>query len=690
MVPLCVLFVLFLVEPIHADDMCGSQKQWQTGVAFIGPSYSNHTVGSVDVCCAKCDDDAMCLAWDFKQPSTNCFLYHVLPKSVEHHPLQRVTCGTRYTPAPTPAPSMFPPAPAKAMNVLMIAIDDMRPEMEPYGSTHMHTPNIQKLADKSMLFSRAYVQVAVCMPSRNALLFSRRADTTKAWHIRATEWPRDCGASCGGDVCGDKCGIREPGPNGKLGVTLPGWFYQHGFFTIGAGKIFHEGSNTQQQDYRYSWTPSTTNPASGLFEPSGGPKPMYNGKVANPSFYAFDVDDEEMTETMLAEYGVQTIQNLSKVVLDEAPPFFLAVGFHKPHVPWYAPKKYWDFYPNDTITVAPNPYKPEHGLNIAEQDVVRTWSTPKNNEQPLSCEYTDLCGEIYPDAPFANGRPGITKEYPYDNSSFPIWKAKQMRQAYWASLSYTDANIGRVLDALDASPFTKNTVIALWGDHGYALGDNALWAKQANFEHATHIPFMISVPGFAPGRSDALVEAIDLFPTLIAAATWMTPSGPTEVPPCPDTKTSRNTALCTEGRSLMPLIQNASASWGYASFSQFSRDTSCCDCPVGSNTSCCSCAVNHPSTDEIMGYTIRVNTYRYTGWFEFDSISATANFSNVLGTELYVHNESPIPVDFSVEHENVVADFNMQKVVSDLHMALVTCAPRPDLCPPSLLKGYVN
>ena len=97
------------------------------------------------------------------------------------------------------------------------------------------------------------------------------------------------------------------------------------------------------------------------------------------------------------------------------------------------------------------------------QDVVRAWATPRSRSDPLSCTYTDLCGEIYPGAPFAHGRPGITDEFPFDNSTFSEWKAKEMRQAYWASLSYTDANIGRVLDALDGSPFAKNTVIALWG-----------------------------------------------------------------------------------------------------------------------------------------------------------------------------------------------------------------------------------
>jgi iduronate 2-sulfatase len=111
------------------------------------------------------------------------------------------------------------------------------------------------------------------------------------------------------------------------------WFLQNGWYTQGGGKIFHEGANTQNQDYMHSWTPSTTNAATGVFEATGGPKPMYNGTVATPSWYAFPVEDEEMTETMLAQHTVDTITNLSATKLPH--PFFLAVGFHKPHVPWY-------------------------------------------------------------------------------------------------------------------------------------------------------------------------------------------------------------------------------------------------------------------------------------------------------------------------------------------------------------------
>jgi arylsulfatase A-like enzyme len=374
---------------------------------------------------------------------------------------------------------------------------------------------MQKLADRSMLFARAYVSVALCMPSRNALLFSRRPDTAQAWEIANTQFPRRCGgAQCAGNQCGPHCGIREPGPGGQLAVTLPGWFYRNGFFTVGAGKIFHEGTFTDNQDFEHSWTPSTTNPRTGLFEAHTNTthQAKFNGKPAQPSWYAFDVDDEAMGETQLALHIVSTIKNLSDTAMlaaaetaTDAPPpapFFVAVGFHKPHVPWYAPAKYFDLYPNDTITLAPSRHKPINAPNIGMQAVAGIWSSPTTAAQ-LSCPYTDLCAEIYPGAPFAHGRPLMTREYPFDNTTFPAWKEREMRRAYWACVSYTDANIGRVLDALEVSPFASNTVVVLWGDHGYHLGDNDMFAKHSNFEHATRIPFMIHVPGLRPGHSSA-------------------------------------------------------------------------------------------------------------------------------------------------------------------------------------------
>ena len=234
--PVVLLAVLLVAAPASAKSigkMC-APGEWTTGFAFEGTGYANDTAATPAACCARCGGDESCLAWNQKMPSKNCFLYHSVPEGRSGHPKQTCTLGTKFPPAPPPPPPPPPPpAPKGAMNVLMIAIDDMRPELEPYGQKHMVTPHMQRLADRSMLFERAYVQVAVCMPSRNALLFSRRPDTAKAWSISPTEWPRTCGGpTCGGNECGAHCGIKEPAQGGKpakLAVSLPMWFLQNGW-----------------------------------------------------------------------------------------------------------------------------------------------------------------------------------------------------------------------------------------------------------------------------------------------------------------------------------------------------------------------------------------------------------------------------------------------------------------------------
>ena len=473
------------------------------------------------------------------------------------------------------------------------------------------------------------------------------------------------------------------------------------------GKIFHEGERTQDQDYRHSWTPSSTNQQTGLYEGAcqthKACSPLYDGKKATPSWYAFDVEDIDMAETQLANHAVNTLSNLSATAVAaraagrNPQPFFLAVGFHKPHVPWYAPSRYWDYYPEDNITLAPHRFKPVGAPNIAMQDVMRAWAHPKDKSKPLSCRYTDLCAQLWPGGPDVNksGAGGtLTPDFPFDNTTYPDWKAKELRRAYWAAVSYTDANIGLVLDALHASPFANSTIVALWGDHGYALGDNDEWAKQTNFEHATHIPFMISVPGLAPGVSHALVEEVDLLPTLVQASTLGSGSQRATVPPCPaDTQTSRATSLCTEGFSLLPLLRNSSAVWGRGAWSQFVRKASQCDCPAGSKAATCNCNVtagNIPgSTGTIMGYTLRVDAYRYTVWVFFNQTAAAPDFTQVVGEELYLHDEHPLPVTWGVEHTNVIRDPQHQAVAERLRKAVVQCGQRPDTCPVEVLAGLV-
>ena len=198
------------------------------------------------------------------------------------------------------------------------------------------------------------------------------------------------------------------------------------------------------------------------------------------------------------------------------------------------------------------------------------------------------------------------------------------------------------------------------------------------------------------GRTHALVEQVDLFPTLVQAATMHVSGGPTILPHCPgDTAQSRSTALCTEGFSLIPLISNATGGrWPRAAFSQFARGTSCCDCPDPESNPCCPCkgvgvskgVHDHP----IMGYTVRVDRYRYTAWVGFDQTTAEPDWNATVATELYAHHEENYPIDFGVEHTNVIHDPANKAVVAQLDKVLRQCGPRPDLCPPALLAGLVH
>jgi len=224
-----------LALPALAAAALCDPDQWKTGKAYAqSEATTTTTAEAAGDCCALCAASAKCGAWNWKG-NGNCFLFAV-PTKLNDNPTQNSTYGSKPAPPPTPPlPRPIPvPAPPGSLNVLMIAIDDMRPELEPYGAAHMHTPRMAELAQRSMLFSRAYVQVAVCMPSRNALLFGRRPDTAQAWRISPTQFPRHCGgARCPGNVCGPQCGIIE-GANATdpataiPGVSLPGWFYKNG------------------------------------------------------------------------------------------------------------------------------------------------------------------------------------------------------------------------------------------------------------------------------------------------------------------------------------------------------------------------------------------------------------------------------------------------------------------------------
>lgn len=329
---------------------------------------------------------------------------------------------------------------AAPLNVLLIAVDDLRTEISPYPEgAHMHTPNLERLANRSVVFERAYVQVAVCMPSRTALLTSRRPDTSRSWTIEEDQYWRKSGGNFS---------------------TLPQVFReQHGYFVCGMGKIFHESAkDSDNQDHRFSWSPECLEPHyqgtkdPGIYDPKGiSPPSAADGK--SRAAYRFPDDDKtysKIQDGALADRAVATLQRINNASASAtggafAPPFFLAVGFHKPHIPWYVPGRFFAMYPNDTdVPLAPNPGKPTNAPDIAMQNFIV-------GECKASDLGDDKCGHF-------------TKAFPNDNTTVGDEAARYMRHAYWAAVSFTDYNVGRVLDALDAGPHANNTIIVLFGE----------------------------------------------------------------------------------------------------------------------------------------------------------------------------------------------------------------------------------
>jgi iduronate 2-sulfatase len=419
-------------------------------------------------------------------------------------------------------------------NVLFIAVDDLRPELGCYGRGYIKSPNIDRIAKQGMTFNRAYCQQAVCSPSRSSLLTGTRPDTTKVWDLVTH--------------------FRDALPNV---VALPHHFRKNGYFVQGMGKIYHPGFDDPQ-----SWSTPWQTPNAPTYALKQTPAikdddvlPKNNKKKGGAAFEAADVADNTFRDGMVAELAVSTLRNLSK----KPEPFFLAVGFSKPHLPFVSPKKYWDLYDPAQIKLAPNPFHPKDAPEYA-----------------LSSS-----GEL-------RNYVGMPKEGP-----IPDNLARQLKHGYYAAVSYTDAQIGKVLDELDRLGLRKNTIIVLWGDHGWKLGEHGEWCKHSNVENDTNAPLLLSVPGMknAGKRTDALVEFVDVYPTLSELAGMPLPSH-------------------LEGTSFKPLLDDPNRPWKTAAFSQYPRL-------------------------HLMGYSMRTDRYRFTVWV------GRKDHSKVDAIELYDHQTDP-------------------------------------------------
>ena len=504
----------------------------------------------------------------------------------------------------------------KRKNVLFFAIDDLRTELNTYGQKQIKSPNIDQLASKSLLFERAYCQVAVCSPSRASLLTGRRPDTNHVWRIAADEYWR----------------------NYTNATTIPQYFKENGYISIGMGKIFHPGAPSGHDDQAYSWSPE------GL--------PYFHSKItpgkplnASYSWWSFqDYQDNQLPDGDIADNAVSVLQQLKKnQTKGDDRPFFLAVGFHKPHLPFFAPSKYFDMYPPASeIKLPANPVPPVDMPPIAFG--LGGHTTTYSDTKKLFPNWTKC---------HSNANYSLTSP----DCRMPDEQTRLLRKAYYACVSYTDAQVGRVVKELETQGFADDTVIVLWADHGWQLGEHNEWAKFTNFEDAVHVPFMIRVPGVTDKgmRTQALVELIDIFPSMTELAGVDVPKMCTE---------DKNDVLtCVEGSSVAPLLKDPTKQWKKAAFSQYPRPDNGFSLIPGHTP------FNMKEHDEsVMGYTVRTDQYRFTEWYRFNHTTAVPNFKEIWGTELYNHTKPT--VFFNDENTNLAKKPEMKSTVDELRKML--------------------
>lgn len=427
-------------------------------------------------------------------------------------------------------------------NVLFVAVDDLRPQLGCYGHEQIISPNIDRLAARGLLFERAYCQQAVCAPSRASLLTGTRPDTTKIYDLSTP--------------------VRKAMPDV---LTLPQHFKNHDYETVSLGKIYHHRDDDNQIGWSIpAWHPRgnwkgrgyVSDRALRLMAERDGTNPSKKG--IGPAFDAADVPDNGYPDGVTADRAIQELRRLKDK------PFFLAVGFYKPHLPFNAPKKYWDLYDRDRIEL------------------------PANRNAPGGAP------------PYALTNWGELRQYVGipTQGNLSDAQARELIHGYYACVSYMDAQLGRVLDELERLGLQDKTVVVLWGDHGWKLGEYSAWCKHTNFELDTHAPLILSVPGQknAGQKTRALVEFVDIYPSLCEAA---------ELPLPPH----------LEGTSMMPLLGNPRRPWKNAVFSQYPRGRS-------------------PATGRkrLMGYSMRTDRYRYTEWLDHQTNTA-------VDVELYDHQK---------------------------------------------------
>ncbi len=491
----------------------------------------------------------------------------------------------------------------KKPNILFIAVDDLRPELGCYGSPVAITPNLDALAKDGLLFNRAYCQEAICSPSRASLMTGARPETIKV--IENFTYFRDVNP----DI-----------------ITLPQQLRLNGYETVYTGKIFHG----QFVDTELSWSrkPATDKVmVNKPIFPGGyalhenqeivkknkaemiakyGEIAAENGLGEGPAYECADVPDNAYEDGYNTDLAIATLKDMLEKNPDK--PFFLGLGLKKPHLNWIAPKKYWDMYDPAKIPLATLTEGPENGATMG----------------------------LHPSFEL-RVRYGMPKEGPID-----IVLARTLKHAYLACISYVDAQIGRMVAALDETGVLENTIIVVWGDHGWHLGDMGIWGKATNYEYATRVPLIISTPTIPEknqgAKSDALVELVDIYPTL-----------------CDLVGVEKPETL--EGQSFVPLLKNPKQTWKKAAFSQFPtpalREWAANPLSIGMRETYFGPLIEEVEDRIIlqqkekwdrdlfenclMGYAMRSDQYRLVVWKDYTQPEKEPVF-----IELYDHNTDPL------------------------------------------------
>ena len=481
-------------------------------------------------------------------------------------------------------------AAAEQPNVLFVSVDDMRPEIGCYGNSEIRTPNFDQFAATGTTFLKAYCQSAVCAPSRASVMTGLRPDSTRVWDLRG------------------KFRINLPDV-----VTIPQHFHKHGYHTVSMGKIFHnhmpDRVSFDEPDLRPAkyMTPELIDREPESFYHDEGlnkelaevrerrlamnPKRYADGWAYGVATESFDGPDNQFYDGAQTDLAIEKMRELK----DKDKPFFLALGYYRPHLPFVAPKKYWDLYEREKLSLADNPFLPKNSPVMA-----------MNSMYELRACY-DLEHVKHPG------------EFTFDEPT-----ARRLKHGYFASVSFVDACFGKLMASLEELGIAENTIVVLWGDHGWKLGEHNSWCKQSNYDIDVRVPLMVRLPGHpaAGSKTESLVELVDLYPTLCDAADIPIPAD-------------------MEGVSFKPLMAKPERKWKSAVFSQFHRAPRIT-----------------PDKGRYMGTSMVTDRYHYVEWRTWDHIKGIAG--ELKATELYDHETDPD------ENENVSGDEKNKQLIAEL------------------------